>query len=102
MNVLQPIGRIFLAFLATVGRLTMFTGSALSITHDMVSARRIAHRIAMLYEGRIIWVGPTADIDDSGNPYVDQFINSRTEGTIQIAVTALQGTRDPDAAITRR
>ncbi len=86
--VLQPIGRIVLAFLATVGRLTMFTGSALSITHDMASARRIAHRIAMLYEGRIIWVGPTADIDDSGNPYVDRFINGHAVGPIKMAMRA--------------
>ncbi len=46
--------------------------SALSITHDMASAHKIAHRIAMLYEGRIIWQGPVAEIDRSGNPYVDQ------------------------------
>ncbi|GHD49751.1 ABC transporter ATP-binding protein [Thalassobaculum fulvum] len=60
--------------------------SALSITHDMASARKIADRIAMLYEGKIIWAGPVADIDGSGNPYVDQFINGRAEGPIQMAV----------------
>ena len=48
--------------------------TALSITHDMVSARKIADRIAMLYAGTIIWQGPTAEIDHSGNPFVDQFI----------------------------
>ncbi len=51
--------------------------TALSITHDMVSARKIADRIAMLYRGKIIWEGPTAQIDSSGNPYVDQFIHGR-------------------------
>jgi phospholipid/cholesterol/gamma-HCH transport system ATP-binding protein len=51
--------------------------SALSITHDMVSARKIAHRIAMLYQGRIVWAGPADRIDHSGNEYVDQFINGR-------------------------
>ena len=60
--------------------------SALSITHDMASARKIADRIAMLYEGRIIWAGPVAEIDGSGNPYVDQFINGRAEGPIEMAV----------------
>ena len=60
--------------------------SALSITHDMASARKIAHRVAMLYEGRIIWAGPVAGIDDSGNPHVDQFIHGRAEGPIQMAV----------------
>ena len=42
--------------------------TALSITHDLASARKIAHRIAMIYEGKIIWAGPVGDIDASGNP----------------------------------
>ena len=62
--------------------------TALSITHDMASARKIAHRIAMLYEGKIIWAGPTADIDNSGNPYVEQFINGRAVGPIKMAIRA--------------
>ena len=62
--------------------------TALSITHDMASARKIADRVAMLYEGKIIWAGPVADIDHSGNEYVDQFINGRAEGPIQMAVRA--------------
>ena len=60
--------------------------TALSITHDMASARKIAHRIAMLHEGQIIWEGPVADIDTSGNAYVDQFIHGRADGPIQMAV----------------
>lgn len=60
--------------------------TAVSITHDMVSARKIADRIAMLYEGRIIWQGPKKDIDKSGNPYVDQFINGKAEGPIKMQV----------------
>jgi phospholipid/cholesterol/gamma-HCH transport system ATP-binding protein len=63
--------------------------TGLSITHDMPSARRISDRIAMLYQGKIIWVGNTADIDHSGSPYVDQFINGRAEGPIQMEVRAL-------------
>ena len=62
--------------------------TTLSITHDMVSARKISHRIAMLYGGKIIWQGPTADIDKSGNPYVDQFIHGKAEGPIKMAVKA--------------
>jgi phospholipid/cholesterol/gamma-HCH transport system ATP-binding protein len=62
--------------------------TALSITHDMVSARKIADRIAMLYAGKIIWQGPTGEIDHSGNPYVDQFIHGRAEGPIKMAVKA--------------
>ncbi len=60
--------------------------TTLSITHDLVSARKIAHRIAMLHDGKIIWQGPVADIDQSGNPYVDQFIHGRAEGPIQMQV----------------
>jgi phospholipid/cholesterol/gamma-HCH transport system ATP-binding protein len=60
--------------------------TTLSITHDMVSARKIANRIAMLYRGKIIWQGPTADIDKSGNPYVEQFIHGRAEGPIKMEV----------------
>ena len=60
--------------------------TTLSITHDMASARKISHRIAMLYGGKIIWQGPTADIDKSGNPYVDQFIHGKAEGPIKMAV----------------
>jgi phospholipid/cholesterol/gamma-HCH transport system ATP-binding protein len=60
--------------------------TAVSITHDMASARKIGHRIGMLHEGRLIWQGPVADIDRSGNAYVDQFIHGRAEGPIQMQV----------------
>jgi phospholipid/cholesterol/gamma-HCH transport system ATP-binding protein len=63
--------------------------TALSITHDMASARRISDRVAMLYKGKIIWTGRTAEIDHSGNPYVDQFIHGREEGPIQMQVRDL-------------
>ena len=62
--------------------------TALSITHDMVSARKISDRIAMLYGGKIIWTGPTGQIDHSGNEYVDQFIHGRATGPIKMAVKA--------------
>lgn len=56
--------------------------TALSITHDMASARKIADEVAMIYEGRIIWCGPVSQLDQSGNPYVDQFIHGRADGPI--------------------
>ena len=63
--------------------------TALSITHDMASARKIGDRIAMIYEGRIIWSGRVTDIDQSGNDYVDQFIHGRAEGPIKMPVRPL-------------
>ena len=60
--------------------------TALSITHDIASARKISNRIAMLYGGRIIWDGATADIDNSGNPYVDQFIHGSAVGPIKMEI----------------
>ena len=62
--------------------------TALSITHDMHSARKIASRVAMLYGGKIIWDGPVSDIDRSDNEYVEQFIHGRAEGPIKMAVRA--------------
>ncbi len=63
--------------------------TAVSITHDMASAHKIADRIAMIYKGRIIWAGSKDEIDRSGNPYVDQFIHGRAEGPIKMEVRAL-------------
>ena len=60
--------------------------TALSITHDMASARRISKRMAMLFGGKIIWQGPTEDIDRSGNPYVEQFITGNAEGPIEMQI----------------
>ena len=59
--------------------------TALSITHDMASVRKIADEVAMLHAGRIVWRGPVADLDSSGNEYVDQFVHGRAEGPIKVA-----------------
>lgn len=57
--------------------------TAMTITHDMTSVRTIADDIAMLHAGRIQWTGPVTDMDQSGDPYIDQFINGRAEGPIE-------------------
>jgi phospholipid/cholesterol/gamma-HCH transport system ATP-binding protein len=62
---------------------TEMGATAVTITHDMASVRAIADRVAMLHEGVIRWAGPVARIDDSGDPYVDQFIHGRAEGPIE-------------------
>lgn len=56
--------------------------TALSITHDLASARKIADEVAMIYQGRIIWQGPVENLDHSGNEYVEQFIHGRADGPI--------------------
>jgi phospholipid/cholesterol/gamma-HCH transport system ATP-binding protein len=56
--------------------------TALSITHDMASATKIGDRIAMLYRGRLIWVGPAKGVFDSDNAHVDQFVHGRADGPI--------------------
>lgn len=56
--------------------------TALTITHDMASVRKIADYVAMIYEGQIIWTGPVSELDNSGNDYVDQFIHGRAHGPI--------------------
>lgn len=55
----------------------------LIITHDMVSAYKIADRIGMLYEGKVIEIGTPEEIENSKNPIVQQFIHGRAEGPIE-------------------
>ena len=60
--------------------------TALTITHDMKSARRIADTIAMIYQGKIIWCGPADSIDDCKEPHVEQFIRAKSDGPIALDV----------------
>ncbi|MFL5334335.1 MAG: ABC transporter ATP-binding protein [Geminicoccaceae bacterium] len=64
--------------------------TALSITHDMASVRKIADRVAMLYGGKIVWEGAVDQIDASGNGYVDQFIHGRAEGPIKVGADSIR------------
>jgi phospholipid/cholesterol/gamma-HCH transport system ATP-binding protein len=56
--------------------------TALTITHDMASARKIADNVSMIYEGQIIWSDTIRNLSRSGNAYVDQFIHGRADGPI--------------------
>jgi len=69
-----------------VAQVKRLGATALSITHDMASAQRIADTVAMIHKGGIVWTGPAASIRDSGNPYVDQFVRGSTEGPIRMEV----------------
>ncbi|HBS25370.1 MULTISPECIES: ATP-binding cassette domain-containing protein [Thalassospira] len=57
---------------------------AMTITHDMASARKIADRVAMLYQGKIIWDGPVSEIDNADNPYLQQFVSGDIEGPLDL------------------
>ncbi|MBN1419123.1 MAG: ABC transporter ATP-binding protein [Planctomycetes bacterium] len=52
------------------------------VTHDMASAYAIADRIAMLFEGRIIFTGTPAQIRSTDDRVVRQFIRGETEGPL--------------------
>src|SRR5580704_2103195 len=58
--------------------------TAIAITHDMASARRIGDRAAMIYKGKIDWEGPATELMETGNPVVDQFTHGRRDGPIQM------------------
>src|SRR5438270_9891370 len=58
------------------------------VTHEMDSAFRIGTKMAMLYQGKIIEMGPTDEFKRSTNPVVRQFLSGSTEGPI------LEGTHD--------
>ncbi|MBE7636994.1 ATP-binding cassette domain-containing protein [Sneathiella sp. P13V-1] len=60
--------------------------TTLTISHDMESAQKIADRIALIYKGSVVWVGPADQIEDSGNPYVEQFIKGDINGPIELDI----------------
>jgi phospholipid/cholesterol/gamma-HCH transport system ATP-binding protein len=60
--------------------------TAVSITHDMASARRIGDRAAMIHKGRIVWTGDAKALGNTGHPLVDQFARGEREGPITMDV----------------
>lgn len=60
--------------------------TTLTISHDMESAQKIADRIALIYKGSVVWVGPANEIETCENPYVDQFVRGDIEGPIELDI----------------
>lgn len=60
--------------------------STLTISHDMESAQKIADRIALLYKGSVVWIGPASEIETCGNPYVEQFVSGDINGPIELDI----------------
>jgi phospholipid/cholesterol/gamma-HCH transport system ATP-binding protein len=58
--------------------------TSIVVTHDMISAYKVADRMAMLYRGKIIAMGTPEDIQKSKDPIVQQFINGKSQGPISI------------------
>ena len=62
--------------------------TALTISHDMASVRRIADKVAMVHNGVIIWCGPAEEMDDTGIPEVHQFVHGLADGPLTLAAQA--------------
>jgi phospholipid/cholesterol/gamma-HCH transport system ATP-binding protein len=60
--------------------------TSIAITHDMASAMRIGDQAAMLYQGKVSWTGPAAELMTSTDPVVDQFTHGRSQGPIKMAL----------------
>jgi phospholipid/cholesterol/gamma-HCH transport system ATP-binding protein len=56
--------------------------TAVTISHDMASVRRIADKVAMIHNGVIIWSGPVTKMDDTGIPEVHQFVHGLADGPL--------------------
>jgi phospholipid/cholesterol/gamma-HCH transport system ATP-binding protein len=56
--------------------------TSIVVTHDMISAYKVADRIAMLYAGKIIQMGTPDEIKNTTNPFVKQFITGASAGAI--------------------
>jgi len=57
-------------------------GTYVVITHDIMSARRVAQHLAVLWRGRIVESGPAAELFDSENPFVRQFLSGESQGPL--------------------
>jgi len=63
---------------------TQFTFTAVMVSHEIPEIFQIAHKVAMLHDGRIVESGPAEVIQKSDNPLVRQFIHGETEGPIHL------------------
>ena len=57
-------------------------GAYVVITHDIMSARRVADFISVLWKGRIVEQGPAAELFDSDNQFVRQFLSGEAAGPL--------------------
>ena len=67
---------------------TRLGATAITISHDMASVRRIADKVAMIHNGVVIWCGPVEQMDNTGIPEVDQFVHGKANGPLTTAINA--------------
>ncbi len=58
--------------------------TSIIVSSDLESARKISDRVIMLNEGEIVWSGLTKNLNNTDNPYVNQFIHKSAEGPISV------------------
>ena len=61
--------------------------TSIVVTHDMQSACKIADRIIMLYQGKVIFEGNVKDLNTTKNEYVRQFVKGSSQGPIDVDTT---------------
>lgn len=54
--------------------------TAITITHNIPSMRRIADHVGLIHQGNFVWKGSLAELDSCDNPYVKQFVEGLPEG----------------------
>lgn len=59
-------------------------GTYVMVSHQDSTIRRTADRVIFLYEGKIQWQGSIHEIDNTGNPLVEQFLSASTDGPIRV------------------
>ena len=62
-------------------------GAYCVITHDIMSARRVADYIAILWKGRIVESGPASELFNSDNQFVRQFLSGEAQGPLGMEYT---------------
>ncbi|MGB3137506.1 MAG: ABC transporter ATP-binding protein [Nodosilinea sp.] len=81
---LDPIASTVIEDLIRAIKSSNGCSSYLIVTHQDSTIRRTADRIIFLHRGSIQWQGAVTEVDETDNPFVQQFFSGRVEGPIQM------------------
>ncbi|MBL0920685.1 MAG: ABC transporter ATP-binding protein [Phycisphaerales bacterium] len=70
--------------------------SGVVVTHDLLSARRVADRVVVLYDGQIVADGTFSEVERSRHPYVMRFLSGRYDPLLDERVAPVPGAREND------